>query len=77
MIDRKYFSRGELDSEINSSFTKNLCEELSKEKMCLGLSSLIEKSYDELFIIKQQDLNIKQLYREQTKKNTNKNERAS
>jgi len=45
--------------------------------MCLGLSSLIEKSYDELFIIKQQDLNIKQLYREQTKKNTNKNERAS
>jgi len=42
-----------------------------------GKPSLIEKPCDVLLVIEQQDQNIKQLHREQTKKNTIKIESAS
>jgi len=81
LIDNKSLSRGELDNEINSSFTENIYEELYKEKYVSRAEldndtkpSLVEKPCVVLLIIKQKDQNIKQLHTEQRKKNTIKSE---
>jgi len=66
-----------VESNTNSFFTKNLCEEFPKEKYVSRIQLHIntepspgEKPCDELLIIKQQDQNIKQLHRKETKKST-------
>jgi len=58
---------GELNNEINYSFTKNICKELYKEKYVFRPEldndtkpSLIEKPCDVLLVIKQEDQNSKQ-----------------
>jgi len=74
-------ARVELDTNKNSSFIENLCEELPKAKYVFRVeldintkTSLRKKPCDELLVTKQKIQSIKQLHREQTKKSTNKDE---
>jgi len=61
-LKKNTLSKVESDTNINSSFTENLCEELPKEKYVSRVEldintkpSLRDKPCDELLVIEQQD----------------------